>query len=184
MSTANIITLSRIALIPICIFFMKEDAAYAPLAACGIFALASITDSIDGYVARKFNQITTFGKFIDPLADKLLVTAAMLVVVEQGIIPAVAAIIIIAREFCVTSLRIIGMGEKLVIAAGWSGKVKTATQMIGICILLLAPYIIGIIPAIDRALLNGIVSWTLVVVTVYSGIDYFYQYRSLFKGSL
>ena len=136
MTTANKITILRVLMIPLFLIavFLRED--YAQIVALIIFILASITDSIDGYVARKYNQSTNFGKFMDPLADKLLVTAAILVFVERGQMPSWAAMIIIAREFAVTGLRLVAAADGLVIAAATSGKIKTAVSIVAICIML------------------------------------------------
>ena len=135
MTTANIISIIRILLIPIFIAFALIDFPGSNALALSVFILASVTDWIDGYIARKYNQITTLGKFLDPLADKLLVTAAVLVLIERGDMGSVAAFIIIARELIVTSLRIVAMGEGIVIAAQKSGKWKTFIQIVGVVFL-------------------------------------------------
>ena len=138
--------------------------------ALGIFIVASITDSLDGYVARHYNQVSTFGKFIDPLADKLLVFAALLIFVERGQMASWACMIVIAREFAVTGLRLVAMEDGVVIAAGTSGKVKTALSIVCSCIMLL-PHDFAAHPwwtTVD--LINVLI---IVLVTVYSGVDYF-----------
>ena len=105
--------------------------------AFGVFVLASLSDFVDGYIARHYNQVTDFGKFMDPLADKLLVVSAMLMFVEQHQMPAWALLLVVAREFAVTGLRLIAVDNGRVIAAAWSGKIKTASTMVAICLMLL-----------------------------------------------
>lgn len=131
-----------------------------------IFIIASLTDFVDGYIARHYNQTTDFGKFLDPLADKLLVIAAMTLFCEWGMFPAWALMIVLTREFAVTGLRLIAVQKGNVIAAGWSGKVKTASTMVGLCILMALPEI---------EILRWIVLVVIVVTTLYSGIEYFVQ---------
>jgi CDP-diacylglycerol--glycerol-3-phosphate 3-phosphatidyltransferase len=121
---------------------------------------------VDGYIARKYNQVTDFGKFLDPLADKLLVIAAMAMLTEWGKFPAWALMIVLTREFAVTGLRLVAVQKGTVIAAGWSGKIKTASTMIGLCAWMAFPTV---------ALLGNIVAGVIVVTTVYSGVEYFIQ---------
>jgi CDP-diacylglycerol--glycerol-3-phosphate 3-phosphatidyltransferase len=121
---------------------------------------------LDGYIARKYNQVSDFGKFLDPLADKLLVIAVMTIFCQWGLMPAWALMIVLTREFAVTGLRLVAVGKGNVIAAGWSGKVKTASTMVGLCAMMALPGI---------PLLNGIVIGIIVVTTLYSGIEYFVQ---------
>ena len=156
-------------MIPVFILFALLGFTGSSYIAALIFILASITDWVDGYIARKYNQITTFGKFLDPLADKLLVIAAALVLIERGDMGSVPAFIIIARELIVTSLRIVAMGEGIVIAAQKSGKAKTFIQMLGI-IFLFTPFREV---AILSVTLGDIVVWLMALITLYSGIEYF-----------
>jgi CDP-diacylglycerol--glycerol-3-phosphate 3-phosphatidyltransferase len=135
-------------------------------AALVIFAVASLTDFVDGYIARHYNQTTDLGKFLDPLADKLLTIAAMVMFCEWGVFPGWALMLVLTREFAVTGLRLIAVQKGTVIAAGWSGKVKTASTMIGLCAMMA-------LPGID--ILNGVVIGLIVVTTLYSGIEYFIQ---------
>ena len=160
MTTASKITLVRIALIPV--FFATMLTGH-PIASIVVFALASITDFLDGYIARHYNQVSNFGKFMDPLADKLLVTAAMLIFVEWGIMPSWALMIVLAREFAVTGLRLIAVECGRVIAAAMSGKIKTAATMV--CIILM----IWGLPQLG----NTICVWIIVLTTLLSGIEYF-----------
>lgn len=177
MTTANIITIVRILLIPAFMLAELSGSVTGRLIALGIFILASITDGVDGYIARKYNQVTTLGKFLDPLADKLLVTSAMLIFVQNGVISAVAATIIIAREFAVTSLRIVAMGAGQVVAARFSGKLKTVVQILVIS-LLFTPYAYEYIGGI---LIADIAVWLMVAVTVISGLEYFKGFGKLLK---
>ena len=135
-------------------------------ASLALFIVASLTDYVDGYIARKYNQVSDFGKFLDPLADKLLVIAAMLMFCEWGMFPAWALMIVLTREFAVTGLRLVAVGKGKVIAAGWSGKVKTASTMIGLCALMAFP---------GLAVLRWIIIAVIVITTVYSGVEYFIQ---------
>jgi CDP-diacylglycerol--glycerol-3-phosphate 3-phosphatidyltransferase len=138
MNLANKLTLIRIFLVPVFLLFIAtRGIPYGTFIATFIFILASITDKLDGYVARSRNQITNFGKFMDPLADKLLVTAALISLVELHIVPGWAAVVIIAREFAVSGLRSIAAAQGKVIAASWWGKIKTVIQIIAIILLLL-----------------------------------------------
>ena len=169
MTLASKITLVRVALIPAymaCMYISGGAAGVWMYTALAIFILASITDFVDGYIARHYNQTTDFGKFLDPLADKLLTIAAMCIFCEWRIFPAWALMIVLTREFAVTGLRLIAVQKGNVIAAGWSGKVKTASTMVGLCVMMAIPGI---------PMLNGIIIGMIVVTTVYSGIEYFVQ---------
>ncbi len=177
MTTANIITLARIAMIPFFIACMYGQTPASRWAALILFCVASLTDGIDGYIARHYNQITNFGKCVDPLADKLLVIAAFLSFVEQGKMPAVCAIIIIARELIITSLRVVAMSQGEVMAASWTGKCKTVVQIAGIIIILLNCHF-------SKANVDLIVSWIITIVTIYSGIDYLWRSRRLISASV
>ena len=142
MNLPNKITLSRIALIPIIVvllslrnmtgIFGANSVLIINIAAAVIFAIASLTDGIDGHIARKYNMVTDLGKFLDPIADKLLVAAAMICLVELQEFPAWMAIVIIAREFIVTGLRIVAIGQGIVMAAEMTGKIKTVVQIIAV----------------------------------------------------
>ena len=126
--------------------------------------MASLTDTLDGYIARHYNQTTDFGKFMDPLADKCLVTAAMLCLVEIGQMPGWALLVVIIREFAVSGLRMVAADKGRVIAAGWSGKVKTASTMVCICLMLLVPRFVE---------LSAICVAVIVLTTIWSGVEYF-----------
>ena len=145
MNTANKLTILRVFMIPVFLLVLYLDVPNANYWALAIFVIASLTDTLDGYIARHYNQTTDFGKFMDPLADKCLVTAAMLWFVEIGQMPAWALLVVIVREFGVSGLRMVAADKGRVIAAGWSGKVKTASTMVCICLMLL-PIPAGLVP--------------------------------------
>ena len=169
MTLASKITLLRVAMIPAYLVTMYLSGGLAGLwmwISLAIFIIASLTDFIDGYIARKYNQTSDFGKFLDPLADKLLTIAAMSMYCEWGVFPAWALMIVLTREFAVSGLRMVAGPKGKVIAAGKSGKFKTASTMIGLCVMMA-------LPGID--ILNWIVIGLIVVTTVYSGIEYFIQ---------
>lgn len=171
MTTANKITLIRIAMIPLFMIAIYSNIRYSDIFALVIFIAASVTDGIDGYIARKYNQITNFGKFIDPLADKLLVTAAILVFTERGQMPAWAAMLIIAREFAVTGLRLVAVERGQVIAAGTSGKIKTVVSIIAISVMLTPWHDIGVIGTVITV--DMVAAFLMVATTLWSGIEYF-----------
>ena len=177
MNAANAITLVRIALVPV---FMAIWYIAPWPAAFTVFLIASITDKLDGYVARKYNLTSTFGKFIDPLADKLLICAALLVLLENGEVAAWAAAIILIREFIVTSLRTVAMGEGKVIAASNTGKVKMVIQVVAICVVLVPP--VSHI-ALGGVTVGDIFVWLMTAVTLWSGIEYCYVNRDVFKAA-
>ena len=169
MNTANKLTLCRVVMIPIFIVLLYLEFAGHLWVALAVFILASITDFVDGYVARHYNQVTDFGKFMDPLADKLLVMSAVVWFVEVGWMPAWACFVVIARELAVTGLRLVAVEQGLVIAAGKSGKVKTASTMVCICLLL----------AIPNETLRLVCVVVILVTTVYSGVEYFVKNRQV-----
>ena len=169
MTLASKITLVRVAMIPafmVTMYLSNGQAGMWMLLSLAIFMVASLTDFIDGYIARHYNQTTDFGKFLDPLADKLLTIAAMTMFCEWGVFPAWALMIVLTREFAVTGLRLVAVQKGTVIAAGWSGKVKTASTMVGLCAMMALPGI---------SVLNWVVIIMIVATTLYSGVEYFIQ---------
>ena len=175
MPTANKLTLCRVVMIPIFLVLLYVDFTGHLWAALAVFILASVTDFIDGYVARHYHQITDFGKFMDPLADKLLVMSAMAWFVEVGWMPAWAFFVVIARELAVTGLRLVAVEQGRVIAAAKSGKVKTACTMVGIILMLIFP----------NATLRLVCVAVILVTTIYSGIEYFVKNKDvLAKGTM
>lgn len=171
MNLPNKLTLLRIVLIFPFLLVLYLDVPFAPYIALVIFIAASLTDMLDGQIARKRNLITDFGKFADPLADKMLVTAAMLWFVENGQMPGWALLIVIVREFAVSGLRMVASDQGRVIAAGWSGKIKTASTMV--CIVLM---FLPIPPA-----LNALCVGVIVVTTIYSGVEYFVKNKDCLR---
>ena len=169
MNTANKLTILRVFMIPVFLLVLYLDVPWANYWALGIFVIASLTDTLDGYIARHYNQTTDFGKFMDPLADKCLVTAAMLWFVEIGQMPAWALLVVIIREFAVSGLRMVAADQGRVIAAGWSGKVKTASTMVCI-VLMFLPISVWI---------NDICVAVIVLTTLYSGVEYFMKNRDV-----
>lgn len=167
MNLANKITITRVLLIPIFMIVLFSNIPNNLYIAAFIFAIASITDGLDGYIARTRNQVTTFGKFIDPLADKLLVSAALISLVEMGQIPAWIVVTIIGREFTITGFRIIAASNQITIAASSLGKIKTITQLIAIISLLInLPF-------------KTIILYISLIFTIISGIDYIYKNKTV-----
>ncbi|CDF57966.1 CDP-diacylglycerol--glycerol-3-phosphate 3-phosphatidyltransferase [Thermobrachium celere] len=170
MNLANKITITRIFLVPVFLFFLLVKMPYGNLTATSIFIIAALTDTLDGYIARSRNQITKFGKFLDPLADKLIVTAALVALVELKKIPSWLVIIILAREFAITGLRAVAASEGNVIAASNWGKLKTITQ------------IIAIIAALIEMKFNIYLMYIATIITIISGIDYIYKNRKFINS--
>ena len=177
MNTPNKLTLLRVVLVPIfMIFLMINKIPYNYVYALIIFSVASLTDLLDGHLARKNNQITTFGKFLDPLADKVLVLSAMICFIELGLSSSVAVVIIIAREFMVTSIRLVAVSSNgKVIAASMLGKVKTVISMasvIGILALLSIAQIVAVPEWLNIIFISQILMWITAGITVISGAEY------------
>lgn len=191
MNLANRITLGRIFLVPVIMFFLLVNLdlpelkvqnftiTYNQIIAVLIFIIAASTDGLDGYIARKSNTVTNLGKLLDPLADKLLVAAVLVSLVEMGKLDAWIAIVIISREFAVTGLRQIALLEGKVIPASRWGKWKTATQITAIIALLLNnfPFTFIHLP------FDVIASWAAAIITTYSGIDYFIKAKNVIPMS-
>lgn len=168
-TTANKITVFRVLMIPV----------YLVLAYTGslgwafvVYVLACVSDFVDGYIARHYNQVSNFGKFADPLADKMLVLAAMCFFVENGQMPGWCVAIVLFREFAVSGLRMIAVERQRVIAAAWSGKIKTSCTMVGLGAMMLFSNV---------AWVNLVCTAVILITTVYSGIEYFYKNRDVFK---
>lgn len=161
MTTASKITLLRVLMIPV--FMVLLLMGYS-IPALIVFIVASCTDFVDGYIARHYNQVSNFGKFLDPLADKLLVISCMVIFVQWGRMPAWAVMIVLTREFAVTGLRLVAVESGRVIAAAWLGKIKTACTMVGLCVMLLFT---------TSSVLDWAVTLVIVLTTLVSGIEYF-----------
>ena len=175
MNLPNKLTLLRILLIPVFIIIMMSNITNHYLIACLIFIIASITDALDGYIARKNNLVTDFGKFMDPLADKLLVISALICMIESNLVAGWMVIIIVARELTVSILRAIAAADGKVIAASGGGKIKTISQMLAIIILLF-----GANSSNNLLLQIGTIFMLIATIfTLYSGIDYLYKNKEL-----
>ena len=191
MNLANKLTVLRIILVPVfLVFIIEKGIPYGKSIATAVFLIASLTDKLDGYIARSRNQVTRFGKLMDPLADKLLVSAALVCLVELRIIPSFAAVIIIAREFAVTGLRSLAAAEGIVMAASWWGKIKTFIQIVAIVCALINLNIRNIkflhnyysydLISLTKNLAN-VTIYLAVVVTIISGVDYFVKNKDIFS---
>ena len=173
MTTANKLTLLRVILIPVFLIVLYWGFPGANWVALAIFILASLTDFVDGYIARHYNQITDFGKFMDPLADKMLVMAAMCWFVQNGQMWGWVLALVLLREFAVSGLRLVAVEQGKVIAAAWSGKIKTASTMVCLCLML----------AFNIGWLNMVSQLLILVTTLYSGVEYFVKNIQVFKAA-
>lgn len=170
-TTANKITMFRIVLIPVFLVLAYTGLKYWALA---VYIIACLSDVADGYIARHYNQVSNFGKFVDPLADKMLVLSAMCFFIENGQMPGWAVAIVLFREFAVSGLRLIAVEQSRVIAAARSGKIKTGCTMVGLGAML----VFG-----QQYLVVNLVCYILIIVTtVYSGVEYFVANRDVFKA--
>lgn len=171
MNLANKITLFRVLLVPVFMVVLYSDINNSHFYAALIFILASLTDTLDGYIARSRNLVTNFGKFIDPLADKVLVATALILLVELGKIPGWIVAIIITREFTITGFRVIAASEGITIAASPWGKVKTITQLIAITLILLNNFPFNSL----NVPMDTIMLYLSLIFTIISGVDYIYK---------
>ena len=174
MTTANKLTIARVLMIPVFLVILYWGFPGSSYVALAVYIIACLTDLADGYIARQYNQVSDFGKFMDPLADKCLVVAAMLWFVEIGQMPAWAVLIVVIRVFAVSGLRMVAADKGRVIAAGWSGKVKTASTMV--CIVLM------LIPPVAREVSPLCVA-VIVLTTIYSGVEYFIKNLDVLSGT-
>ncbi len=203
MNLPNKITISRIFLVPLFMIFvipipdatvnfqllsfLKDEMlsvnkfinSYGSYVAAVLFILAASTDGVDGYIARKHKLVTAFGKFLDPIADKLLITAALIALVQQQVVTGWAAMIIISRELLVTGLRLVAAGEGQVIAANKSGKVKMVFQTIAVSVCLLKNWPFSIFTDVP---IDSYLMFIAVIVTIYSGIDFFAKNLKILKS--
>ena len=177
MNLANKITIFRVFLVPLFMIVLYSNTSYSTYVAAGIFIFASLTDTLDGYIARSRNMITDFGKFIDPLADKVLVSAALISLVELGKVPGWVVVIIIAREFTITGFRVIAASSGITIAASSLGKIKTITQLVAIIMLLTNNYPFNKL----NIPLDIIMLYISLFFTVLSGVEYIYKNKTVLK---
>ena len=176
MNLPNKLTILRVIMIPFFVFFMLWPVVpYSNIIAVVIFCVASFTDFLDGYLARRDGLVTNFGKFMDPLADKLLVGAALICLIETGQLPALVVIIIISREFIISGFRLIASDNGVVIAASYWGKFKTVSQMVMVIVLILN------IPAL--AMVGQILIWVSTILTVVSLVDYIVKNKDVLKDT-
>ena len=180
MNLPNKITLMRVISIPFFIVFMMLDASWAGYLALAVFVIASLTDFVDGQMARRMNLVTDFGKFMDPLADKMLVAAAMILLVERSVIPAWIVIVIIAREFIVSGFRMLAAEKGKVIAAGWWGKIKTAETMV-MLVLVLTFEAIGLRGGI-YTIIEQVLIYLALILTIISMIDYLCKNKDVIES--
>ena len=173
MNLPNKLTMIRIFLVPVFVIFMMLPVGAGRWLALAVFIIASLTDTADGKIARKYNLVTDFGKFMDPLADKLLVCAAMICLVSKGQLPAWVVVVIISREFIISGFRLIAVENGVVIAASWWGKIKTVVQMVMICALL-----IDASPMWFRVL-EQILIYAALILTVVSLVDYIIKNKNV-----
>lgn len=178
MNTANKITILRIILVPVFMALMLVNNDACRMWALAIFIIASFSDWLDGYIARNYNQVSNFGKFMDPLADKILTTAAFLMLFDRIWYAAVAIMLILTREFMVAGLRMNASTNGTVIAASMFGKVKTVVQMIAIIASIALTH--SVFPQETSILMTNIFVWASTIVTVVSGIDYLWKNRQVF----
>ena len=171
MNTPNKITVGRIILVPVFMVLLYLDLPYCALA---VYIIACLSDVADGYIARHYNQVSNFGKFVDPLADKMLVLSAMCFFIENGQMPGWAVAIVLFREFAVSGLRLIAVEQSRVIAAARSGKIKTGCTMVGLGAMLVFGQ--------QYPVVNLVCYILIIVTTVYSGVEYFVANRDVFKA--
>lgn len=188
MNWANRVTILRMAFIPVFVVtLLATMPAWGPVWAASIFTLLAITDGVDGYLARTRNEVTTFGKFLDPLADKLLVTAALVALVELGALPSWIALVIISREFIVSGLRMVAIAEGKIIAASAYGKAKTVFQVLAIIAFIIKDsgplaQLLGTRGLQLFASLSWLLMGVAIVLTIVSMLDYFYHARDVISG--
>lgn len=173
MTTANKLTIARVLMIPVFLVILYWGFPGSSYVALAVYIIACLTDLADGYIARHYNQVSDFGKFMDPLADKCLVMAALCWFVENGDMVGWVLAAVLLREFAVSGMRLVAVEKGRVIAAAWSGKVKTASTMVCICLMLFG------IPQV----LNYVCQGVILVTTVYSGVEYFAKNWDVFKES-
>ena len=197
LNPANTVTLVRIVLIPLFLLVLLADWPHwfrapvlfyqlRPWIAAAVFGVLAATDGVDGYLARSRNEVTTFGKFLDPLADKLLVTAALLALIEMQVLPAWIAMVIISREFIVSGLRMVASAEGTVIAASWYGKLKTVLQIAAILLFIVKDSVFIERLGAEAFLWTQVVAWAVmggaVVMTIMSMADYFVHAKDVLIG--
>lgn len=175
MNLPNKLSLLRVALIPVMVALMYPNTPVCNGLATAVFALAALTDFLDGHIARKNHIVTDFGKFVDPVADKLLVLSALIMLIQQGLMLAWVTVVILARELCVDGLRMVAVTHGQVIAAGKLGKIKTVSQIVLILWLMIARQ------PVMRSWISGILALWVLAITLWSGVDYFVRNGACLK---
>lgn len=175
MNLPNKLSLLRVALIPVMVALMYPNTPVCNGLAAAVFALAALTDFLDGHIARKNHIVTDFGKFVDPVADKLLVLSALIMLIQQGLMPAWVTVVILARELCVDGLRMVAVTHGQVIAAGKLGKIKTVSQIVLILWLMIARQ------PVMRSWISGLGTLWVLAITLWSGVDYFVRNGACLK---
>ena len=176
MNLPNKLSVTRALLIPVMVVLMCFDSRLCMILAAAVFGVAAYTDYLDGHIARKRHLVTDFGKFIDPVADKLLNLSAMVMLTRLGLLPHWIAIVVLARELCVDGLRMVAVGQGKVIAAGMLGKIKTTSQIVLVLWLLLT----GL--PVSGNILSGLIAAWVVIITLWSGVDYFIKNMDCVKN--
>ena len=171
-NTPNILSMLRICVSPVFLIILQYSSPFIGLVSAALFIAVALTDWLDGYLARKYSEVTTLGKFLDPLADKLLVVTALIMLVDLERAPAWIVAVIIARELAVTGLRAVAVDTGVVIAASWLGKLKTVSQIVAIVPLLVHYEYFGL----NFHDFGSAVLWVALVATIWSGVDYFYKF--------
>ncbi len=186
MNLPNKLTVARVCLVPVFWIFLTIAAPWAQVLAFFVFLIAAVTDYVDGYIARAWNLVTDFGKFVDPIADKLLVTTGMLVLLGQGRMADWVVILFIAREFIIAAFRMVAAGKGVVIAADKLGKYKTLTQMIALCMLMLLSPVenVCVIRSGFLYVVAQIILYVSLALSIASCVDYIVKNRSVLKGSM
>lgn len=179
MNLPNRLTMMRMCMIPVIVLLMMAGGRVCGLIAVLLFAVASFTDFLDGHIARSRGLVTDFGKFMDPIADKLLVTAVMIMMVERGLMAGWILVIFVAREFIVSGLRLVAAGKGTVLAAGKLGKVKTATQMVALIVSLSCYYAMDGAPLAWMQTVSDALIYLALIFSVWSGTDYLVRNRSV-----
>ena len=173
MNLPNKLSVARMALIPVMVALMFPGTPVCNVLSALVFAAAAFTDFLDGYIARKHHIVTDFGKFVDPVADKLLVLSALIMLIHHGIMPAWAVVVILARELCVDGLRMVAGSKGMVIAAGKLGKIKTTVQIVLILWLMLSRQ------PVMGSIISGALTLLVLVMTLWSGVEYFRNNRAV-----
>ena len=176
MNTPNKLSLLRVALIPVLVLCMYQPGWFFILLSAAVFGAAAYTDYLDGHIARRDHIVTDFGKFIDPVADKLLNMSALIMLSHQGLLPAWVAVVILARELCVDGLRMVAVGQGRVIAAGKLGKIKTVSQIVLVVWLMIS------LQPVTHAVSLVLTAW-VVIITLWSGVDYLVRNKDCIKNA-